>query len=164
MQKRGKQQSIVVVQKPPNPNIIVNHKNVYVVQSVIHLRHLMTNNTYDFNLFKYIGDFNRQCNMFLADFKYLYSHIRNVLFQRYYTSFYGRQIVPLFHKCINELYEAWRIAIRRVWRIPWQTHCKLFSLIAGIMDPEFWFAKRSINFRNMTFNSSSQNVKSIRNI
>ncbi len=30
--------------KPPNPNITVNGKNVDVVQSVIHLGHLMTNN------------------------------------------------------------------------------------------------------------------------
>ncbi len=56
----------------------------------------MTNNIYDFNLSKCIGDFNRQCNMFLADFKYVNSHIRNVLFQRYCTNFYGTQIVPLF--------------------------------------------------------------------
>ncbi len=54
--------------KPPNPKITVNSKIVDVAQSVIHLDHLMTNNIYDFNLFKCIRDFNRQCNMFLADF------------------------------------------------------------------------------------------------
>ncbi len=43
--------------KPPNPNITVNSKNVDVVQSVIHLGHLMPNNIYDFNLSKCIGDF-----------------------------------------------------------------------------------------------------------
>ncbi len=32
------------------------------------------------------------------------------------------------------------------------------------MDPEFWFAKRSINFLNMALNSSSQNVKWISNV
>ncbi len=93
--------------------------------------------------------------MFLADFKYVNSHIGNVLFQRYCTSFYGTQIVPLFDKCINELYKAWHISIRRVWHIPWQTHCNMLPLIAGVMDPEFWFAKRSINFLNMVLNSSS---------
>ncbi len=99
--------------------------------------------------------------MFLADFKYVNSHIRNVLFQRYCTSFYGTQIVPLFDKYINE---AWRIAIRRVWCIPWQTHCNMLPLIVGVIDPEFWFAKRSINVLNMALNSSSHNVKSISTI
>ncbi len=32
------------------------------------------------------------------------------------------------------------------------------------MDPEFWFAKRSIHFLNMALNSCSQNVKSNSNI
>ncbi len=31
--------------------------------------------------------------------------------------------------------------------------------IAGLMDPEFWFTKISINLLNMALNSSSQNVK-----
>ncbi len=125
--------TIYYAKNPPNPNITVNGKIVDVAQSLIHLGHLMTNNIYDFNLSKCIGDFNRQCNMFLAGFKYVNSHIRNVLFQRYCTSFYGTQIVPLFDKCITELYKAWHIAIHR----------------AGVMDTEFWFAKRSINFLNM---------------
>ncbi len=50
--------------RPPNPNITVNGKIVYVTESVIHLGHLMTSNIYDFNLSKCIGDINRQCNMF----------------------------------------------------------------------------------------------------
>ncbi len=66
--------------------------------------------------------------MFLADFKYVNSHIRYVLFQRDCTSFYGTQIVPLFDKCINNLYKVWRMAIRRVWCIPWETHCNMLPL------------------------------------
>ncbi len=46
--------------KEPNTNITINCKNIDVVQSVIHVGHLMTNNIYDFNLSKCIGDFNRQ--------------------------------------------------------------------------------------------------------
>ncbi len=84
--------------------------------------------------------------MFLADFKYVNSHIRNVLFKKYCISFYRTQIVPLFDKCINVLYKAWCIAIHREWRIPWQTYCYILPLIAEVMDPEYWFAKRSINF------------------
>ncbi len=40
----------------------------------------------------------------------------------------------------------------------------MLPLIAGVTDPEFWFAKRSINFLKMALNSSSQNVKSISNM
>ncbi len=78
------------------------------------LVHLLTKNVYEFNMSKCINDFNRQCNMFLADFKYSSSHIRNVLFQRYYTSFYGTQMLPHFDTNIQDMYTAGRIAIRRV--------------------------------------------------
>ncbi len=40
----------------------------------------------------------------------------------------------------------------------------MLLLIAGVMDPEFWFAKRSLNFLNMALNSSSQNIKWICNM
>ncbi len=40
----------------------------------------------------------------------------------------------------------------------------MLLLIARVMDPEFWFAKRSINVLNMALNSSSQNVKWISNM
>ncbi len=40
----------------------------------------------------------------------------------------------------------------------------MLPLIAEVMDPEFWFATRSINFLNIALNSSSQNVKSISNM
>ncbi len=43
---------------------------------VIHLGHLLTENVYEFNVSKCIDDFNRQYNMFFADFKHCSCHIR----------------------------------------------------------------------------------------
>ncbi len=40
----------------------------------------------------------------------------------------------------------------------------MLPLISGVMDPELWFAKRSINFLNVALNSSGQNVKWISNM
>ena len=78
------------------------------------------------------------------------SQVRNNLFQKYCTSFYGTQILPpLLDVNIQSLYTAWRIAIRRVWRIPWTTHNEMLAHIAGVIDPEYWFAKRCIRFIKM---------------
>ncbi len=63
-------------------------------------------------------------------------HIRKVLFQRYCTYFYGKHILPLYDKYIHDLYKASHIAIHRVWHMPWQTHCNMLPLIAGVMNPE----------------------------
>ncbi len=66
---------------------------------------------------KCVEDFNRQSNIFLSNFKHANSNIRNTLFQNYCTSFYGRQILPLFGNCMEDIYTAWRIAMCTVWRV-----------------------------------------------
>ena len=106
-------------------------------------------------------DFNRQSNIFLANFKHANSNIRNVLFQNYCTSFYGSQILPIFGNCMDDIYTAWRVAIRRVWQIPWRTLNIMLPHIAGVMDPELWFARRCIKFIDTCLTSDNNTVKTI---
>ena len=129
-----------------HPKIKINGQNVEVFSKVSHLGHEISNNIYDFDVSKVVGNFNRQCNMFLHNFKYAKSRIRNVLFHKYCSSFYGSQLLPLFDKCIESLYRQWRVAIRRVWKIPWHTHCRYLPHLAGVIDPYLWFAKRCLSF------------------
>ncbi len=100
--------------KPPDPCVVINGAPVKYFNNVIHLGHLLTENVYEFNVSKCIDDFNRQCNMFFADFKHCSCHMRNILFQRYCTNFYGSQLLPFFDVKTQELYIAWRIAVHRV--------------------------------------------------
>ena len=150
--------------RPPDPCIIINGARVNCFDKVIHLGHLLTENVYQFNMSKCIDDFNHQCNMFLADFKYCSSHIRNVLFQTYCTSFYGSQMLPHFDVNIQDVYTACRTDIRRVWHIPWTTHCNMLAHVAGVMDPELWFAKRCMKFIKIALMSGNHTVKTISNM
>ncbi len=122
--------------KPPDPNIYINNVKVPCVNEVIHLGHNLSEDIFKFNASKCVSDFNRQCNMYFANFKYANSNIRNVLFHKYCTAFYGRQVLPMFNSCMEEIYIAWRVAICRVWRVPWTTHCKLLPHLANCMDIE----------------------------
>ncbi len=79
--------------------------------------------------------------MFFADFKHCGCHIRNILFQRYCTNFYVSQLLPLLDVKIQELYIAWRVAVCRVWCVPWRTHNNMLAHIAGVMDSEFILKK-----------------------
>ena len=62
---------------------------------------------------------------------------------------------------MNELYVAWRMAMRRVWKIPWTTHSNLLPHLAGVMPPELSFAKRSISFIRLLLNSENKVVRMI---
>ena len=102
--------------------------------------------------------FNTQWNLFFADFKYANSSIRNMLFHKYCTAFYGSQILPMFNNCMEELYTALRVAIRKVWRVPWITHCNMLLHIAGCMGIELWCAARCIKYIKMARESKKVNV------
>ncbi len=64
----------------------------------------MCEDIYKFNASKCVSDFNRQRNMFFAIFKHANSYIRNVLFHKYCTAFYGSQVLPMFGDYAGALY------------------------------------------------------------
>ena len=72
----------------PDPAIEINGVKIKMVRKVIFLGHLLTDCVYDCDTSKCTQQYNRQCNMFLADFKSASSYIRNYLFSKYCTSFY----------------------------------------------------------------------------
>ena len=143
-----------------DPGIMLNGHKIEMVDEVIHLGHRLSKKIYDFNVQtnKCIGDFNRQCNIFLANFKYANSYIRNLLFHRYCSSFYGFQLCSIFENNFDRMCTQWRVAIRRVWKIPWQTHNRLLPHIAGVMPPQLWFVKRMISFVKNALNSTNATV------
>ena len=138
-----------------DPGIMLNGQEIPMLAEVTHLGHRLSKKIFDFNVHanKCVADFNRQCNIFFANFKYANSHIRNILFHKYCSSFYGIQLCPLFEGGSDRMCTQWRIAIRRVWKIPWQTHSRLLPHIADVLPPELWFAKRMISFVKNALNS-----------
>ncbi len=110
--------------QPPDPGIVINYVRVPRVDEVILLGHYMCEDIYKFNVFKCVSDLiDAQSNMFFANFKHANSYIRNVLFHKYCTAFYGSQLRSMFGNCMQELYTAWRIAVHKVWRVLWTKHC-----------------------------------------
>ena len=51
--------------------------------------------------------------------------------------------------------------VRRVWRVPWRTHCENLPHFAGVMAPEKSFAINAITFTNLLMESENQVVKMI---
>ena len=148
----------------PVPVVELNGDVIDVVNNVIHLGHIIHDNIYKYDVSKCVSDFNRQCNMFLSDFRYAKSHFKNFLFHKYCSAFYGTQIYPLYDNTLQEVFKAWRMAVKRVWKVPWRTHSNMLPHLARVFPPELWFCKRSINFLNMAFSSDNKYVKTIINM
>ncbi len=115
-------------------------------------------------LTKCVEDFNWQYNMFFANFKYVNSYARNVLFHKYCTAFYGSQILPLFNNCMDDVYIIWTIAMCKGWRLSWTTHCNLLPNLADVMDLELWFSKSYVKLIKKALNSDNIIVRTITNV
>ncbi len=57
-------------------------------------------------------------------------------------SFYGSHLCTLFDREIEDLYIAWRKAQRRVWGLPYMTHCHLLPHVTDLLTGEVLFSKR----------------------
>ena len=96
------------------PDIELNGNKINVVNSTKHLGHILKENIFKKVSSKCIRDFNIQCNSFLADFKNSTSHMRNYLFFKYCTSFYGSLFLPIYDNTMDDIYKAWQMAVRIV--------------------------------------------------
>ena len=65
---------------------------------------------------------------------------------------------------MQSIYCSWRVAVRKIWRVPNITHCNLLPYLAGCIDIKLWFARRSINFINNICNSDNIVVRTIANM
>ncbi len=64
--------------QPPDPGIVINNVRMPRVDEVSLLGHYMCEDIYKCNTSKCVSDFNRQSNMFFANFKHANLYIRNV--------------------------------------------------------------------------------------
>ena len=113
------------------PCIYVNGVQVPVCGNAMHLGNFVSNNISDCVDYG-IGKFNASFNYFMSSFGKCQSSVKNKLFIQYCSSFYGSQIWPLYKNdltkkiCVN-----WRNSLRRVWRVPSNTHCDILPLLAS---------------------------------
>ena len=104
-----------------------------------------------------VRDFNRRVNNILADFSFVDSNTLSVLFDSYCMSIYGSQLFKLYDKySVNSIYVAWRMAIRRIWKIPNISHCRLLHYINDCNYIDSFFERRCIRFLYNIFNSGNQ--------
>ena len=145
----------------PPPVIVINGKQVEAVDSITHLGHIINSNIFKCDTSRCIRDFYSQSNSFLGNFSKITSKMRNFLFFKYCSSFYGSQFLPIYNNGMNDVFRAWHVVVRRVWRVPWRTHCNFLPHLAGVMPPELSFAKRAIAFSNSCINSKNKVVNMI---
>ena len=147
-----------------NPCINVNGIKVPVCDNAIHLGNLISNNM--FECVEYgISKFNSSFNYFMSSFGKCQSSVKNKLFRQYCSSFYGSQIWPLYKKeLFNRISINWRKSLKRIWRLPYNTHCDILPLLASQAPIEIQLKCRFLKFYRSLIESDNNLVKYLSNV
>ena len=136
-------------------SIYVNGVEVPVCDNAMHLGNFISNklsDTIDYG----IGKFNASFNYFMSTFGKCQSSVKNKLFSQYCSSFYGSQIWPLYNNdlmkriCVN-----WRSALRRIWRVPSNTHCDILPLLSSLSPVNIQLKCRFLKFYRSIIHSEN---------
>ena len=143
--------------------VYVNSKEVPVSNSAVHLGNLISNNMHD-TIDYGITRFNSSFNYFISSFGKCHSSVKNNLFIQYCTSFYGSQIWPIYKKdLVKKLSIRWRMALKRIWNLPVNTHCDIIPLLASQLPLEIQLKCRFLNFYRSLLRSDNNLIRYLAN-
>ena len=93
-----------------------------------------------------IQKFNSCVNRFMSEFGCLQTIVKNKLYHQYCCALYGSQLWPLWHENINNLCRKWRNAMRKIWKLPHDSHSDLVPLVAECTPLDIALDIRFITF------------------
>jgi len=141
----------------------VGGKPIDFVSSFPHLGHVITDTLDDGpDITKRLGNFIGQVNDVLCFFGKVSSDVKVRLLEAYCTSYYGCELWDLSGSTLSTFCTAWRKGIRRIWTLPYRTHCHLLPLLCNCM-PTFdeICRRRSLKFLQSCLFHNTTLVRSV---
>ena len=141
-----------------NPNVIVNGYKVDVCIKAEYLGIILnTENKYN-DIEDGVTTFNVSFNRFLANFNTCRISIKNKLFHQYCCAYYGSQLWPLWNSSFENICVKWRKAVRKIWDLPYRTHCAMLPIIADAFPIEISLECKFVKFLKSTIGSHNRSV------
>ena len=147
-----------------NCTFYVGNNPIENVDSFTHLGHVITDQLIDnAGILKRRSDFVGQANNVLCFFNKLTSSVKNKLFRSYCMSMYGCELWLLSNDHIKDLCVSWRKSLRRIWGLPYDSHCYLLPLLSQCLPLADEICRRSLNFIKTCICNNSSLVRAVTN-
>ena len=129
------------------PPLSLNGESLKVQATATHLGHIIGNNNMNnIAVSNAKRDIVWRTNYVLSKFGFCNSNVRSFMFRTYCTSFYGSPLWRLNSPAVNKFYATWRKCVRKIWRVPPRTHCRLLEHLYGSSGIEYELLARFISF------------------
>jgi hypothetical protein len=106
----------------------------------------------------------RNTNSALYNFPYCSYDVKFELFRSYCTSYYGSQLWDITDKHAAKFYVSWRKALRKIFDLPYRTHCEMLPIIANCMPIEYQISCRIVKFISNSLSSQNMHVQFLMNL
>ena len=139
-------------------NVSVQFCGATVVESPqgVHLGNILGRFSNRDSISNATSDLNRRTNLLLSRFSFCSPNVRYRLFKSHCVIAYGSQLWDFDDPVIADYYTAWRKCVRRIWGLPYRTHCDLLPDICDDRDIEIQLLTRSVKFLKSA--SASRNL------
>ena len=144
------------------PTVTLGGTAIPWAQQVKHLGHIISSDLTDSNdINDKVNAFYGQVNGLIFRMKRLRVDLLAKMFMTYCTSFYGCELWDPSDKNTDMLSVAWRKAVRRIWQLPYTTHCGLLPGLMNGLSAIDVIMLRTINFVNSNLSSTNVCLKYI---
>ena len=115
---------------------MLNNAPIVQSESALHLGHYIGKDCNQKNISLGVRNLIGRTNTMLSRFSYCSSFIKSTLFKTYCTSYYGCVLWRLDSSAVQKCYVSWRKIIRRIWGLPYRTHCRFLPILVSENPPE----------------------------
>ena len=147
-----------------DPCFHVNNQIVSCVKEIVYLGYVIKGDRSDPLVLPIVSAFNKKFNAFIGDLDCVASEVKGSLFQQYCTSLYGVIFSQLYHTDANRLCITWRKAMRRLYKLPNRTHCKLLPIITDILPVDLQTNLRFLKHMYLGLNHDNSTVQFLFNM
>ena len=137
---------------------MLNNAPIVQSESALHLGHYIGKDCNQKNISLGFRNLIGRTNTMLYRFSYCSSFIKSTLFKTYCTSYYGCVLWRLDSSAVQKFYVSWRKIIRRIWGLPYRTHCRFLPILVSENPPETQLLLRFSKFLFNAINSDNLHV------
>ena len=147
-------------------NVSLDFDGVVICASdkATHLGHIIGPNVSESVMLNASATLTRNINFVLHNFSHCSYDVKYALFKSYCTSYYGSSLWNITDKLMYVFYVTWRKAIRKVFGLPYRTHCDLLPVIAECSHIETQLLCRLVKFVNGDISSHNVQLNLLMNI
>ena len=139
-------------------SLTLNGETIIRQRIASHLGHVVGVDSHNITIRHAVNDLTWRTNYMLSKFASCNSQVKTRLFRTFCTNYYGCVLWRINSNVVHKFYATWRNCVRKVWKVPWRTHCDLVKYLYGGLGIKGELLSRYLMFYGSVCNSTNRHT------